>query len=179
MFWYNEYRYHLPTPIPGNYNPVSTGTSITLKGPLAALHTKPVFLHFFNPGCACSRFNIPQFKALVDQFAGQVDFAIVVISDKRVTAGDIHNKFGLNIPVSFDTSLAAACGVYSTPQAVLIDSRHRLYYRGNYNQERYCTDEKSSFAKIAITQLLQGYASPSFSPLALRAYGCQLISCKK
>jgi len=28
MFWYNELIYHLPTPIPGNYKPVSMGTLI-------------------------------------------------------------------------------------------------------------------------------------------------------
>jgi len=179
MFWYNDYVYHLPTPIPGNYRPVNNGTYIPLSGTFDDRHDKPVCLHFYNPSCPCSRFNIPLFRALVKEFGQQVDFAVVVVNGKNVTAKDIQDKLGVDIPVLFDASLAATCGVYSTPQAVLLDTSHRLYYRGNYNQNRYCTDEKTSFAKLAITELLQGYTHPVFSPLALKAYGCQAISCKK
>ena len=179
MFWYNELKYHLPTPIPGNYKPVSTGTLIKLNGAIKYDHSKPLFLHFFNPECACSRFNVPQFQALVKQFGQQVNFVVVVINDNSTSLKKIQSKLGLNIPVSFDVSLAAACGVYSTPQAVLLDTAHKLYYRGNYNKGRYCVDEKTNYAKIAIAALLQGYSSQPFSPLALRAYGCELISCGK
>lgn len=178
LFWYNDIVYRLPTPIPSAYHPVALGSAVELKGPLATHHTKPIFLHFFNPDCACSRFNIPQFRALAKQYGSQVDFAVVVITNGHVSEHEIQAKIGVDIPVMFDTSLPAACGVYSTPQAVLLDTAHRLYYRGNYNRGRYCADEKTNFAKIALTGILNGYNRP-FSPIALRAYGCELVSCKK
>ncbi|WP_448702692.1 TlpA family protein disulfide reductase [Mucilaginibacter sp. AW1-3] len=179
LFWYNELIYHLPTPVPEHYKSVNNGTVIKLGSEFNADLGKPVFLHFFNPDCPCSRFNITNFKALVRQFGGEVNFIVVVINNKRYTAEAIRDKFDLNIPVTFDASLAPACGVYSTPQAVLLDAQHTLYYRGNYNQSRYCTDEKTSYAKIALNGLLHDHARLVFNSLALRAYGCSLPDCKR
>jgi hypothetical protein len=177
LFWYNEWVYHLPTPIPANYKPVSAGKLIKLNKLLEADHSKPLFLHFFNPDCPCSRFNIANFKSLVKQYGHQVNFIVVVMNNKYYTAKQIRDKFDLNIPVLFDASIATACGVYSTPQAVLLDSQHKLYYRGNYNRSRYCTDEKTSYAKMAIAGLLNDHAKIMFDQLALRAYGCRLPNC--
>lgn len=179
LFWYNELVYQLPTPIPSNYKPVNNGKVIKLNSTLSSYHSTPVFLHFFNPDCPCSRFNMAHFKTLVKQYKRQVKFVVVVVNNENYTTEAVKKKFNLDIPVLFDASLAAACGVYSTPQAVLLDAGHGLYYRGNYNQSRYCTDEKTSYAKIAIAGLLNDHARLVFSPLALRAYGCSLPNCKK
>ena len=179
LFWYNDLVYHLPTPIPPHYVPVQHGSVIKLNNYLGRYKSKPLFLHFFNPVCPCSRFNVASFKSLVGQYSSQVTFVIVVMSNKKYTGKEIQDKFGINIPVLFDPSIAVSCGVYSTPQAVLLDTQHRLYYRGNYNSSRYCTDEKTSFAKIAIDGLLNNKTSMIFSPLALRAYGCRLPNCSK
>ncbi|MES2377456.1 MAG: thioredoxin fold domain-containing protein [Bacteroidota bacterium] len=179
LFWYNELVYHLPTPIPENYKAVNDGTVIPLSNALNSKRGKPLFLHFFNPDCPCSRFNITTFKSLVKQYGRQVNFVVVVMNNDAYTAKAIQDKFDLDIPVLFDSSLAKVCGVYSTPQAVLLDAQHTLYYRGNYNQSRYCTDEKTSYAKIALAGLLRDHARLVFSRLALQAYGCSLPDCKK
>lgn len=184
IFWQYQWKYSLPTPVPEGYHAVARGTLVQLPASAQALRTrngKPLFLHFFNPDCPCSRFNMPQFKALVDQYGDKIDFAIVVMGPKAFTAAAIQNKFNLPhpLPVLQDSAVAAACGVYSTPQAVLIDARGQLYFRGNYNRSRYCTDERTSFAKQALDGLLQGNYSLIFSPLALQAYGCQLPECTR
>jgi len=179
LFWYNEWVYHLPTPVPENYKPVSQGKVIKLNNLLEADHTKPLFLHFFNPDCPCSRFNITNFKSLVKRYGQKVKFVIVVINNDLYSAKQIRNKFDLDLPVIFDSSLAASCGVYSTPQAVLLDQYHVLYYRGNYNSSRYCTDEKTSYAKIALEGLLRNHEKILFNQLALTAYGCQLPKCSR
>ena len=179
LFYYNEWVYLQPTPVPLNYQFVKPGTLI----PLAALTTdglaQPVFLHFFNPDCPCSRFNIAQFKLLVAQYSNHVHFVIVVISKNNYTTGTIQDKFNLKVSVLFDPTIAAACGVYSTPQAVLLDAQHHLYYRGNYNTSRYCTDEKTNYAKIALNGVLNSRRRVVFNPLALRAYGCSLPGCNR
>jgi len=138
-------------------------------------------LHFFNPDCPCSRFNMPHFATLVKRYAARVNFAIVVMTPKNYTAEQIREKFGLpsSIPVLTDSALAVSCGVYSTPQAVIIDTAQKLFYRGNYNRSRYCSSDKSSYAKMALDGLLHHDLTQNFSPLALKAYGCQLPTCTR
>ena len=179
LFWHSEWRYHLPTPIPSGYKPVGQGTPIKLNWPTGTNAAKPLFFHFFNPDCPCSRFNISNFKSIVRQYGSQVNFVVVVINNKHYTAKEIQDKFDLAVPVLFDGSIAVACGVYSTPQAALIDTQHKLYYRGNYNRSRYCTDEKTNYAKMAIAGLLHDHAKLIFDRLALRAYGCSLPNCSR
>jgi hypothetical protein len=178
LFWYNDLVYSRPTPVPHNYKAVATGTVVKLPGLLCGYNNKPLFLHFFNPDCPCSRFNTRTFKALVKTYRGKVNFAVVVVSKTQPDLQAISENFG-GIPAVQDRSISAICGVYSTPQAVLLDGSNKLYYRGNYNRGRYCNDEKTNFAKIAIDQLLQNDVHPAFNPMALRAYGCQLPGCKK
>ncbi|OOQ59650.1 TlpA family protein disulfide reductase [Mucilaginibacter pedocola] len=178
LFWYNELQYQLPTPVPQNYKPVKPGELVKLGPEFSAGLHKPLFLHFFNPACPCSKFNIKMFKSLVAEYGKKVDFKIVVISDKDYDEDEIQEKFGLDIPVTFDHSLAAKCGVYSTPQVALINADSKLYYRGNYNITRYCTDEKTNFAKQAINGLLINNDKLTFGKLALTSYGCKLTDCK-
>jgi hypothetical protein len=183
IFWQSAWKYTLPTPIPANYHDVTRGAFIDLPASAHGLTTgqKPLFLHFFNPDCPCSRFNMPQFKALVQRYDKQVSFAIVVMSPDRFTAAQLQSKFDLPypIPVISDSAIAAACGVYSTPQAVILDNEGRLFYRGNYNRSRYCTNEQTGFARQALDTLLQHRFSLTLSPLAFKAYGCQLPSCNQ
>jgi hypothetical protein len=178
IFWYNELRYQLPTPVPEGYKPVKQGTFIHLPDSLKGNNGKPVFLHFFNPDCPCSRFNIQQFKTLVKNYGKGVDFKIIVVSKYKFTAQEIRKKFDLDIPVTFDNGIATLCGVYSTPQVALIDTKGQLYYRGNYNRSRYCTDERTSYANIAVNGLLKQQRQLVFDKLALTSYGCSLPGCK-
>jgi len=177
IFWYTDWKYSLPTPVPKQYHPVGTGTFVDLSGKLPISGDKPVFLHFFNPDCPCSRFNIPNFKSLVRKYGEKISFAIVVLNNKNYTAKEIQDKFDIDVPVSFDSTIAAACGVYSTPQAVLLNASRDLYYRGNYNKNRYCTDTRSNYAQMAIDSLFGNVYRPAFASFALRAYGCQLPVC--
>jgi hypothetical protein len=179
LFWHNEWVYSLPTPVPENYRAVDHGTPITMSQKLPFKRDKPVFLHFYNPDCPCSRFNIPHFRSLVNEFGDKITFAIVPLTRKYISADDILKKFNVNIPVLFDTTLATACGVYSTPQAVLLDTNRQLHYRGNYNRSRYCTDKKTEYARMAIDKILHNNAAIIFDAFALKAYGCQLPKCSK
>lgn len=178
LFWQNEFKYSLPTPIPKNYHYVAMGSKIDLG--CCATDMRPVFIHFFNPDCPCSRFNVPHVSGLIKKYGDRINFKIVVLNkQKNFTIEEIQKKFDANIPVYFDENIAKKCGVFSTPQAVLIDESHELYYRGNYNKTRYCTNADSNYAQIAIESLLKQNHAPSFDALALRAYGCSLPKCTK
>jgi thiol-disulfide isomerase/thioredoxin len=177
LFWHNEWVYSLPTPVPASYKIVSRGDDIRLTAQLDSLNNKPLLLHFFNPDCPCSRFNIDHFRSLVKQYGNKINFAMIVMSNKEYSVKEIQDKYEVNIPVIFDTTLAASCGVYSTPQAVIIDTTHKLYYRGNYNKGRYCTNQKTEYARMALDALLNKMPALVFDRFALKAYGCKLPGC--
>ena len=178
LFWQNEFKYSLPTPVPKNYHEIAMGSKIELK--CCVTDTRPIFIHFFNPDCPCSRFNISHVSGLIKKYGDQINFKIVVLNkQKDFTIEEIQKKFDTKIPVYFDESIAKNCGVFSTPQAVLLDGSRNLYYRGNYNKTRYCTNADSNYAQMAIDSLLKQTKTPSFDALALRAYGCSLPKCTK
>ena len=179
LFWYNEWKYSLQTPVPDEYKMVASGQKIILPENISTSVDKPVFLHFFNPKCPCSRFNLKHVRSLIKEYKDKADFAIVVMSDKEYTGKEVQDRFGLDIPVLFDSSIAAICGVYSTPQAVIIDKDQHLYYRGNYNRTRYCADRKTEYARMSLDSLLENKQEPVFDQYALKAYGCQLPKCSK
>ena len=179
LFWYNQFVYSLPTPVPLNYHTVKPGKKISVNDKIKANNKKPIFLHFFNPDCPCSRFNIDQFKTLVKTYEDQVNFAVILLSDKHYTPSEIQKRFGIEVPVYADSTLAAACGVYSTPQAVVLKEDQTLYYRGNYNKSRYCTDMKTNYAKIAIEGAVEHRALSELDKYAFKAYGCTLPNCGK
>ena len=179
LFWHNEWKYSLPTPVPANYNAVNIGQQIPIHEKMSTTG-KPLFIHFFNPQCPCSRFNAPHFNSLVRKYGKEIDFKVVVTKGAEgFTPQQIQDKFDFTVPVSFDSSIAGICGVYSTPQAVIIDTDNKLFYRGNYNRARYCTDTKSNYAQMAVESLLNHETNPLFSQYALKAYGCQVALCTK
>ena len=99
LFWHNEWIYSLPTPEPAGYKPVAKGNQIKVNG-LQRDNRKPLFLHFFNPDCPCSKFNAPHFRSLVKNYSDKVDFAVVVMTDDQdYTIEKIQNKLNVDIPV--------------------------------------------------------------------------------
>lgn len=176
FFWYNQLVYSLPTPIPTAYKPVEPGNTIKFGFATKFEDDKPVFLHFFNPDCPCSRFNVDHFKRLVKIYGKKMNFMVVMMTDKPYTEQEIQNRFAIDVPIIKDMNIASSCGVYSTPQAVILKADRKLYYRGNYNKSRYCTDEKTNYAKIAIEGVLLNN-DIKLESYALKSYGCTLPNC--
>lgn len=179
IFWREEIRYALPTPVPENYKVIDINSSIALDKFVKADYQKPILLHFFNPDCPCSRFNITHFEDLLEEYEGKLNFyAVLQTENKENAIRSFEQKYKLNIPVILDKQelLAKYCGVYATPQAVLLDKTSKLYYRGNYNRSRYCTDPNSNYAQMAIDSILSHKPAPNFGRLATKSYGCELPS---
>ncbi len=178
-FWWGGFRYLLPTPIPKGYQVIALGDSVSLEGFVEHRGQKPIFLHFFNPQCPCSRFNMQHFAYLYKRYKNQISFYTVLPGKSSQEAIlDFQNRYSLNIPVILDNkeALASACGVYSTPQAAIIQRDGALYYRGNYNRSRYCVNQAFNFANMAIDSLLAVKPAPYFQIEATQSYGCSLPS---
>lgn len=172
VFWLQDLRYSLPTPRPTGLRQVEPGSTVpwptALERVVAAEAQAPVLLHFFNPDCPCSRFNRDHVRALQRQFAGRVRF--VTVAESTGPAEPVGDEELVPDP---EGAIAAAFGVYSTPQAVLLDRERRLVFRGNFNSTRYCTTPQTQFARLAIEALLAATPRPS-DPRADVAYGCPL-----
>lgn len=177
IFWSEEVKYLLPTPIPQNYQEVTINQVVSIADFIQKHPNKPIFLHFFNPECPCSKFNLKHVRSLIKKYNKEIEFyAVLQVEDKNYDTSQFAEKYDLPIKVIVDYQniLAEKCGVYSTPQAVILTTNSRLYYRGNYNKSRYCTDKATNFAQMAIDSLLLGKEPPQFGVLASQSYGCEL-----
>lgn len=173
LFWKQELKYAKPTPVPSNYSPPNFNAKIDLPEDFNT-REKPLFVHFFNPDCPCSRFNIRHFNSLVKENRDHVNFKVVIPEQADLSKARSLVEKGLEIFRDEQGRYAVAFGVYSTPQAVIVDKKETLYYRGNYNRARYCTQKNSNYAEIALNELLAGKPLPDFGSFATVAYGCQL-----
>ena len=100
---------------------------------------------------------------------------MIVIPNQRFLT-EAQNEFGTDLEYvpDPDHSIAKTCGVYSTPQAAIISTNKKLYYRGNYNRARYCTSRASNFAELSLIALINNRPAPAFGLLASQSYGCAL-----
>jgi hypothetical protein len=175
LFWYQEVQYLLPTPVPENYRVVSPDEVIQFdKTLIPQKHSKPLLLHFFGPACPCSKFNLKHFISLNRKYRDRIDFYAVVTDKSKVEAAKEMMGEDITILVDSGERLAQACGVYSTPQAALLQSDNKLYFRGNYNRSRFCTDKQSNFVQMAMDSLIAKRNPPRFSALATQSYGCSI-----
>lgn len=176
IFWQQEIKYQMPTPVPPDYSPIVIGEKINLSNEFLLSDSKPILIHFFNPDCPCSKFNLGEFNNILLKYKDRVDFYIIAKSDEFTEAAELKNKFAADVKILTDSDdvIANKCGVYATPQAVLIDTDNKLYYRGNYNISRYCTSPESNFVVMAIDSVLANKKSPVFNELAYIPYGCEI-----
>lgn len=174
VFWYQDWRYSLPTPRPAALVQPELGSLISLDE-LVRDSSRPVWLHFFNPNCPCSQFNLDHVRNVIAQFGDRVQVVAVLEATAPVHL-ETWAKFHLNCPAVVDEggAIAKRAGVYATPQGVVLDEHRRLYYRGNYNLARYCTAEETEFVRLAIEGCLAHQPAGSLPTAASVAVGCEL-----
>lgn len=172
IFWKEEVRYTLPTPIPANYRAVAVGETIPTSE--LGLPNKALYLHFYNPDCPCSRFNAQHIRQIIRSHGDSISSFVIVPSAHDIPTA--RKEFGeaMDFRVDSQGALSKACGVYSTPQAVVIDEKGKLFYRGNYNRARYCTAQATNYAELALVSLINGSSPPVFDLFATQSYGCSL-----
>jgi hypothetical protein len=181
VFWYQDIQYRMPTPYPKGLVQPALYSEIYL--PPTVRHRmfegEETILHFFDPECPCSRFTIQHLDALQKNYGKYVRFIAVAqsphggdMADTLYTTG----KYSMPIVVDSAGQIAAALGVYATPQAVILNKQGVLYFRGNYNTSRYCTNRATEFVRLALDSLLAQKPSPQFahSTSVVVAYGCAI-----
>jgi len=179
VFWKQELQYALPTPVPSNFVDVRAGSKVDLVNEIPATGGKPTLLHFFNFDCPCSRFNMRDFESMAKQFGNEVNFYVIIQSEDEHDRDRFIEKYELDIPTILDTDgrISAKCGIYATPQGVLLDKELTIYFKGNYNLARYCTKKETKFAEMAIGHLLKNEPLPLALQYEMKEpFGCSLPS---
>lgn len=182
--WEQDWKWGLPTPRPAHLQQPPVGAPLELPNQVAAQWStstnRPLLLHFFNPDCPCSRFNQDHVRDLIRTHRGRVTIVAVIEPEggpvQAHAVANAERELGVPVLLDADGSLAKMVGVYSSPQAVVVTAAGELYYRGNYNLARYCTDMRTEFARLALEHVLGG--DPHYdAPVQARiAYGCPLPS---
>jgi hypothetical protein len=179
IFWWQDLQYSLPTPKPLDLKQPPLGTKLARPTEIAAVWARHpgtfLFLHFYNPHCPCSRFNLDHVRSLFERYHGAVTFVAVVQGPPSASVLEklARSLPGMEIVVDKDRQMAESFGVYATPQAVILNANAVLRYRGNYNSSRYCNDERTEYARLAMEALLAG-RTPQPSDAVEISYGCPL-----
>ncbi|MDW8107123.1 MAG: redoxin domain-containing protein [Armatimonadota bacterium] len=183
-YWRMELRFFTPAARPAGaalLNP-----DMQPPAPRLHLHTDAgerrlqgqfTLLNFWSPNCACSRFMEPHMRELVLQFAprGVQFITVIVLSDPTQNGAKALRQWqqrGIPTPALVDAGgkLARAFGVWAAPAAVIVDPQGRIRFVGAYNIGRYCNNEQTAYAKLALQALLVGKRPPrTHTPF----YGCQ------
>lgn len=180
VFWRQDLQYARATPRPAGWHRPAVGAAVELPPAVERLRAshpgRPILLHFFNPSCPCSRFNVDHVRTLASRFAADVTVVAVLAEGEPATMRAAYQTLQLDVPayVDADCRLADALGVYATPQAAILDAAGRLYFVGNYNRSRFCRERDTEFARIALEAAVAGARPPAVGPAAAVAYGCPL-----
>jgi hypothetical protein len=179
IFWEQELQYSLPTPLPSHFVDVKIGDTVEVTKELGLKQGEMAFLHFFNFDCPCSRFNMQEFERMAHRYKGRIAFYVVIQSDDEEAVDQFNDKYGLSLAAIRDKNgtISDKCGIYATPQAVIIDKNSTIFFKGNYNAARYCTRKETRFAEMAMDHLLKNEPLPlSLLYAVTEPYGCTLPS---
>lgn len=173
IFYWQEWQYTQPTPIPANYEAVAVNSKINLPDLASGiLEHKPVFVHFFNPECPCSVFNAKHFNELHQEYSTNIEFLVVIPEESNMASAEKILPENIKIVHDRQEAIAKSCGVYSSPQAVILDDS-KIYFKGNYNKARYCTTKDTNYAALALENFLNRKPSPTLDAYATLPYGCE------
>jgi len=178
-FWYQDFRYALPTPKPKNWMMPQVGRAIQLPDHFTvAADGKPIAFNFYNCDCACSRFNLDHVRKLARTYGRSIRFILVLEGGTRTDEETLFQGLNLNAEHYCDPNgeIARALGVYATPQGVVLDSEHRMVYRGNYNTGRFCVEPRTEFMRLVLECVSSGRPVPRQLQKYRPAYGCAIPS---
>ncbi len=178
--WWADWRFSRPTPRPATLvqsDRVADGVLAELRAAAgASLPWRPLVVHTFNATCPCSRFNREHVLELVREFGDRTEQLELVEleADRAIEPVHVDDDVELRALSENDGRIARALGVYSTPQAIVIEPDGHVYYRGNYNLARFCARADSAYARQALAALVSGAPCPPMPESARRSYGCEL-----
>lgn len=128
-----------------------------------------VLLHFWDPGCPCSRFNNDHVRQLLAA-PGSADVQLMVLTSAGAAAAQVQTVFGPTVvPVPPDQWQAIATAVPASPAAAVFDGSGRLAYLGPYSEGAACLAGNGDFVEQTLSRLRAGDTP---TQLNMTAFGC-------
>jgi len=140
-----------------------------------AAHKATVFL-FVSSQCPIANVYTPRFLSLAEKYEKQGVQLFAVYSDRQESLSDItqharDRKYTFPAVRDAGAALADQLGAKTTPEAVLIDSKGEVQYRGRIDDNPVATRVTSHDLEAALDAVLAG--KPVANPEAL-AIGCAI-----
>lgn len=182
VFWQEQFRYYRPVQIPEGIKIVSVNDTINLSMYGIGVKNRPCFIHFFDVSCKFSKINMEHLQLFTKNYKDNFRFLVVVMGEHSIEfLATFKDKFSVpdfvDLVADKSCSIAKACGVYSTPQAIILNTDQTLYFRGNYNSSNgLCTPTNvgTSSPAVAIRYKINNAPSPNFPSYMLLPWGCEL-----
>jgi hypothetical protein len=137
----------------------------------SATTDKAVVVHFWNPDCACNKFNDPHVRQIIEQYrASGVQFVTVAAAGRNPQQIAARARSTFDTPVLIDAGLQSA-GVMptSTPAAAVLTAEGQLAYFGPYSEGAFCGAQGGAFVEKALDAVLDGGNPHELNTLA---FGC-------
>lgn len=122
-------------------------------------------VHFWNPDCACNRFNRTHTLSIMEGYRPLgVTFSVAVPHPR-------HQESALQrFPQAKEVIVAADINRTSSPASAVFDALGQLVYFGPYSEGAFCADEDGTPVELMLDELLNtGRTTPW---LNLAAIGC-------
>lgn len=181
-FWWfsmKDLRSFAPQPLLGEQafdtSAVSGGLEAALRAQFAQ-QAEPVaasatVLHFWDPDCACSRFNEAHVEQITASYAAMgVRFLVVDRRASPAQGPDLYDAFGQHVeryaaPLQPLEQLA----IPASPAAAVFDREGRLAYFGPYSEGAACLTGNGDFVEQVLDKLLAGERPQQINTAA---FGC-------
>lgn len=160
-------------------DPVPDLTLTALDGArrtLTSLRAAPVtVLVFISAQCPVSNEFVPRLNALAREYAGRVNF-LGVNSNRNEPPEEVRKhaaEYQLAFLVYRDPGNVAAdvLGISTTPQAVVLDGRRRLQYRGRIDDSQKIARVTRPDLRLAMDAVLAGRPVPAAET---KTFGCTI-----
>lgn len=182
IFWYEQYQYYRSVGIPVGASEVNLLDTIYFRNEFIANSNKDMFIHFFDVACKFSKINIEHIRLFTAKYENEFDFFVVIMGDHNQTyidkfKGEFEVPDFVVLISDKECRIAKKSGVFSTPQAIIVNVDKTLYFRGNYNSETgLCTPANigSSSPAVAIRYKINNAPAPKFPPYMILPWGCEL-----
>jgi hypothetical protein len=130
---------------------------------------RATILHFWDPGCACSRFNESHVQQLIADYRA-AGVQLLVLDKQDLQAGTVRQAFGSAAMPYRGADLGAVdLEIPASPAAAVFDRDGRLAYFGPYSEGAACLAGNGDFVEQVLDKLLAGEAP---SQINISAFGC-------
>ncbi|WP_126457004.1 DUF6436 domain-containing protein [Sulfuriflexus mobilis] len=149
-----------------------TGTELARHlPPLMQTHAKARVVHFWDPACACNRFNQVHVNNLMEEYGNRlVEFLVVVRArpghDPQRLQAEAHKAFPHAAVVEVRTAWPQQGMPPSSPAVAVTDARGKLAYFGPYSIGAVCSVGNGDFVEGTLNKLLQGNNPQQVNTLA-------------